>query len=395
MSGVGGLARYDFAWEILRVFIEGDSPIDLPALALTDRREARDFMVQYGYDLDDEEDRDEAHRVHLEAVAFIKRYFCSGDHMLLSVPAEVERPQDLADLLVWASSPERDHLQMWACATLRVMHTISHLNHTIRSEFYSEVKRQILDRFRHHVRRDPDGRLWLGQGLDDMPVPLEAIYFKEDKSRDSLILKLLHKPNNVAQDVFDRIGVKLVVPSEMDALLTVKYMRRHNLIIFAHVTPGRSRNNLIDLAAFRRLFEQEGSPGQEPEDFVREHPEMPPVNPHSSPEYRSIRFTCRHMVKVLNPTYRMAQKFRSYLNRFHTGPELEALLEEMEGGAENRELRFLFPFEIQIIDSENYRRSLEGASSHEEYKARQLRAARRRIMGPLLRAARNGPTSCA
>ena len=388
MSGTLG-TRYDFAWGILGVFIEGESPIDLPAMAFSERVEARKFMAEYGYDLDHEHDRDEAHRVHLEAVAFIKRYFCDDE---LTVMGEVERPQDLADLLVWASRPERDPLQAWSCAVLRVMHTISHLNHTIRSEFYHEIKRQILDRFSHHIFKDPEtGQLSLGRGPDQ--VPLEGIYFKEDKSRVSLILKLLHKPNNVAQDVYDRLGIKLVVPEQIDALLVLRYMRVHNLIIFANVTPGRSRNNMLDLERFHARFEQERSPHQTFEDFALQHhdesPDAPPPlldNPYSSPDYRSIRFTCRHLVKVQSPTFKMAQKFRAYLQRFHAGPELEAMLEELEERSP-REQQFLFPYEVQIMDSENYRHSLQGASSHEEYKARQLKAARLRIMGPLLRRA--------
>lgn len=388
MSGTLG-TRYDFAWGILGVFIEGESPIDLPAMAFTERAEARKFLAEYGYDLENEDERDEAVRVHLEAVAFIKRYFCDDE---LTVPSEVERPHDLSDLLVWASRPERDALQAWSCAVLRVMHTVSHLNHTIRSEFYHEIKRQILDRFSHHIFKDADtGQLSLGRGDD--AVPLEGIYFKEDKSRDSLILKLLHKPNNVAQDVYDRLGIKLVVPEQVDALMVLRYMRVNNLVIFANVTPGRSRNNMLDLQRFHARFEQERTPDQSFEDFALQHhdesSEAPPLqleNPYSSPDYRSIRFTCRHLVKVQSPTHKMAQKFRAYLQRFHVGPELEALLEEMEERSP-REQHFLFPFEIQIMDSENYRHSLQGASSHDEYKARQLKAARLRIMGPLIRRA--------
>ncbi len=386
MSGTLGRTRYDFAWEILRVFIEGDSPIDLPALAFDERREARKFLADYGYDLDQEDERDEAHRVHLEAVAFIKRYFSDG----LTLPAEVERPQDLVDLLMWASSPERDSLQMWSCAVLRVMHTVSHLNHTIRSEFYHEIKRQILDRFSHHIFKDGEtGRLSLGRGPE--AVPLEGVYFKEDKSRDSLILKLLHKPNNVAQDVYDRLGIKLVVPEQLDALMVLRYMRKHNLVIFANVTPGRSRNNMLDLDQFHHRFEEENPPELDFEDYAVQHhhervqaPDLVLENPYSSPEYRSIRFTCRHLVKVQSPTFKMAQKMRAYLQRFHVGPELEAMLEELEERSP-REQHFLFPFEVQLMDLHNHGQSLNGASSHDEYKARQLKAARLRVMGNLLK----------
>ena len=49
-----------------------------------------------------------------------------------------------------------------------------------------------------------------------------------------------------------------------------------------------------------------------------------------------------------------------------------------------KQLRFTFPFEIQITDWENYLASRHGESSHVSYKRRQLAAAKRRILGGVL-----------
>jgi len=402
----GSKARNDFSWDILRSILEGHSPIDLPALALMDREEANQFLLQYGYDMEDEEDREVAWRVHVEALAFIKRYLCDGTDDAAGpvvVPADIERPTDLRDLLVWASDRNGSERQAWACALLRIMHTISHVNNTLRSEFFPEIKRQILDRFKQHVHQDSRGRLTLGRG--PLSVPLLDIFYKEEKSRDSLILKLLHKPHNVAEIIHDRLGVKMVTPNRLDALLALRYLRQNHLILFANVTPGRSRNTLVNLDRFRDLYEsltsgladltEEGRDRQFLSLLHENAPEMDDLmpnleNPFTSPDYRSIQFTVQQLVKLENPGYLRARRMRLHLEKYHLGPDLEGLVRELEGPQEERELRIFFPLEVQILDEENFRRTQEGAASHVEYKNRQIQAARRRVLGPLLNLVRRG-----
>ncbi len=400
----GSRVRNNFSWEILRFILDGLSPIDLPALAVMDREEAHQFLLHYGYDLEDDEDRDVAWRIHIEAVAFIKRYFCpegDGSGEALVLPVEIERPTDLRDLLVWASDRNGSERQAWSCALLRVMHTISHVNNTLRSEFFPEIKRQILDRFKQHVHQDGEGRLSLGRG--PLSVPLLDIFYKEEKSRDSLILKLLHKPHNVAEIIHDRLGVKMVTPTRLDALLALRYLRQNHLIMFANVTPGRSRNTLVNLEHFRSLYEEltggfkdltEEGRDQRFLHLLQEHSlaglDSRLENPFTSPDYRSIQFTVQQLVKVENPGYLRARRMRVHLEKYHLGPDLEGLLRELEGPQEERELRIFFPLEVQILDEENHRRSQEGAASHTDYKLRQLQAARQRVLGPLLRRERAG-----
>ena len=42
-------------------------------------------------------------------------------------------------------------------------------------------------------------------------------------------------------------------------------------------------------------------------------------------------------------------------------------------------IRFMFPYEIQILDEENDLKSQNGESSHSNYRLRQLRAVRHRV----------------
>ena len=47
--------------------------------------------------------------------------------------------------------------------------------------------------------------------------------------------------------------------------------------------------------------------------------------------------------------------------------------------------RFVFPYEIQIVDAETHRNNVGGLASHDTYKRRQVEAARTRVLGSLVR----------
>lgn len=388
---------YQFSWEILRLFLEGFSPIDLTALPLLDEDEAGAFLKQYGYDLDKPEEAQEVDTIYQEALGFIERFLCpavrEGD-CDLKIPEALREQSSAIQLLLWASDRRDPWLAAWSCATLRVMHTMSHADRAVRTPYYDEVKEQILGRFQQHIFRE-DERLTLGRG--PAAVRLRAVFYKEQKSRNSLILKLLHKPHNVASEVYDRIGVKLITPSKAEALLALKYLRKANLVSIPHITPGRSRNTLVDLERFRIAYESltrlTTDPGNEQIrdiEFVRQlqhRPEMEAQdvetriqNPFSGRDFRNIQFTCRHLVKVPNPAFGVLEAVRSQVQ----DPGLLAGLEAQHP----QTLRFYFPYEVQITDHENFLVSLEGESSHSNYKRRQLQAARTRVLGQVVRLTR-------
>jgi len=388
-----GRSRYDFAWETLRSFLDGVSPIDLDRLALQSRDEAYQFLVQYGYDLATPSEYHDAWSVFREALDYLERVLCpapTSEDFALNCPPELHQISDLTEILLLAS--HEGPLQPWSCALLRVMHTISHANHAVRSPFYDEIQRQILERYRQHVYQDAHGKLFLGKGL--LAVPLEDMQLREEKSRDTLILKLLHKPDNVAQGIYDRIGVRLVTPTKVDALLVLKYIRRNHLAIFANIMPGRSRNTLVDLERFREVYESISKPGsqgsfkknwtalQTQPEF--ESGEQAPQNPHSSRAFRSIQFTCRQLIRVPNPQFKALNDLRSTLLEKLPGEEVEQLLAGFQADRPEPILRFFFPYEVQILDHENNLRTQTGESSHANYRLRQLRTARRRVLAGLL-----------
>lgn len=386
--------RLDFSWDTLRLFLEGFSPVDLQTIAVTSMEEAEQFVSAYGYDMTDEKEREEAHQIHRESLEFLERYLCpsmTADEPDLVPPEEIRNPRSLYDILIMTSDPD-PLLAAWACSALRVMHTISHANLAARTPYFREVQSQILSPFEAHLFPNADSPRSLGDGPS--AVPLRACFFKRRKSRESLILKLLHKPDNVASEVYDRIGIKLITPTKVDAILALKYLRKHNLVSVPLLTPGRSRNTLVDLESFRQAYEamtaEKRSSNSEEEtdlEFFRQMAFRPPgeaelleerlaANPFTSPQFCSIQFTCRRLVKVPHPAGTLLNQLRRQTGDLALGSELERHYP--------KQLRFTFPFEIQIMDWDNYVASHEGESSHINYKRRQLKAARKRVLGGVL-----------
>ena len=385
---------HDFSWDTLRLFLEGFSPIDLNGLGITTREEAEKFIEAYGYEMSESKEREEALLIHSEAINFISQYLCPAideDSVDLEIPDEIVQPEQLTDLLLLSSNREQPMLGAWSCAVLRVMHTISHAHLAARTPYFREVQEQILSPFEALIFPNLEAPESLGRGPSS--VPIKAAFLKKRKSRESLILKLLHKPDNVASEVYDRIGIKLVTPTKVDALLALKYLRKQNLVSIPLLTPGRSRNTLVDLESFREAYESltagQSSSDEDTNDqeFFRQLAYRPTreaklleermsANPHTSPTFRSIQFTCRRLVKVTHPAVTVINQLRRQTGDAELGREVERHYP--------KQLRFTFPFEIQITDWENYLASRQGESSHVSYKRRQLAAARRRVLGEVL-----------
>jgi len=355
-----------FSWQTLRAIIGGTSALDLPRLNLGTLTDADEFLTGYGFDWTDPSHRAEVLHIRSESLTFI-------EEELLPPPAdinrEVWREEDVRKLLLWASAnpdgPEQSR-QRWSCALLRVMHTRAHVDSHLQDTFGPQIRDQILDRFRPHLKGDPQN-LRLGDG--EYSVPLVGFEMKSAKPWRSVLSKLLHKPENVAADVFDHIGVRFITPTRLDALRAVYYLRANNVVMFTNIKPTRSRNTLVDLSRLeaemdgldRALADGTISPADRQAALHRAADRLAPMelsrayNRFTDDTYRSIQFTSRQMVRA---------------------PTATGL----------RPARFFFPYEVQILDHISYERARNGRASHEVYKARQREAIRQRVLGPLVAA---------
>ncbi len=348
-----------FPWPVLRSIIGGASAIDVPRLAVASIEEAEAFIECYGFCWQEPEHRAEIEKLRRDALAFIDEELIND--ISIDIDPRVSSEDDLRKVLLWASQ-ESGSIQLWSCALLRVMHTFAHCQSYFSDRYGDEIRRQIFERIEPHLKMTDEG-LELGESPG---IPLLEFEAKPMKERRSIAMKLMHKAENVAADIFDRVGIRFVTRERFDALLVVKYLREHNVVMFANVKPSRSRNTLIDVDLLHQTIteldlavaDRELTPDEQLEHLRREvrnraFPSAPsPANEYSSISYHSIQFTCRQMIRI---------------------PD-EAL-----GG-----IRFFFPFEIQIMDEASYQQTREGLASHELYKARQREAVQRRILGALL-----------
>ncbi len=345
--------------DALRTLVGGQSALDNPRLNLVSAEDAGAFLRAYGFDVADPEQRRELHEIRRVALDFLEAELLPPD---LHVLPEVRRMQDVRTLLVWASHTDRSARQRWACTLLRVMHTCAHAQSFTDEAFGDRVRAAVEARLAPHLHQE-GGMTRLGRG--ERAVDLVRVEFREPKSFRSVMVKLLSAAENVATEVYDRQGLRFVTRGRLDAFLVVHYLRVHHIVMLANVMPSRCRNSLLDPdwydAQMDRLGEATDSLTRDeligwlrtladrhtPETSANDH------NRFSGSAYRSIQFTCREMLRLT-------------------------------GGDGLPSGRFFFPYEVQILDAASDDAARSGEASHTAYRARQLDAARRRVLGPLL-----------
>ncbi|GIW22813.1 MAG: hypothetical protein KatS3mg068_1820 [Candidatus Sericytochromatia bacterium] len=72
-----------------------------------------------------------------------------------------------------------------------------------------------------------------------IPIKIYDIEIKAKKERNSIILKLLLKIENVAADVFDNIGVRIITYDKLDAMLILRFLRKTGILNFCNIKPSR------------------------------------------------------------------------------------------------------------------------------------------------------------
>ncbi|MCK5809002.1 TIGR04552 family protein [bacterium] len=362
-----------FPWELFNVVLSHKSFMDIGRLNIRSFDEAHHYVKNYGFDLDDDTYKKEAQKIVHEAKQFIQTYLLEdpdNKDPLLVIPPNVMFEDDIRNLIVHASDREPSAEQAWSCAILRVAHTISHVDNDLAKHFFPGVKRQIFERFMNHLRVDRDNKYLLGHGKH--AISLELFEMKNEKSRESMIMKLLHKSENVTADIFDRVGVRIVTKSLLDIILVLKYFMENHVISFVNIKPSRTRNTLVNVEKFIEGVDQLKSDKKSnlTEEEIKEYLEecvaadgeykqearrrATDYNPHSSTAFTSLQLTGRQLITIKD-------SFTFNIN-----------------------YRFFFPFEVQILDYQSYIESRTGRASHEEYKKNQRRVVRKRVLNTVL-----------
>lgn len=343
-------AVYEFQWPAIDAIVAGRSAIDLTGLRLATGGEADDFLRAYGFEPEDPADAPELEKVAELAAAFIEGTLLPyGD--LKALPSNL--PRDYRELLLLASTPDHP-LRDWACAFLRVSHAVVHARYAELVDLLDPASDQIFARFKAHLRERSEGSV-ISDG--EITIPLVRCDFKPRKPWESILLKLLHKHDAVAQEIYDHLGVRFVVPDKAYALLLLKYFRIHNIFSIPNIKPSRSVNTLVDLPDFKASFAELDDAYQAGELTFKEFTQAvhrlgktPDAaharNPHTSGGYQTIQFTVRSLVRI-----------------------------PYEAGFR----RVLVPFEVQIMDAEGFEKTQAGEADHAAYRERQRQAVCKRV----------------
>ncbi|HXH73362.1 MAG TPA: TIGR04552 family protein [Bacteriovoracaceae bacterium] len=401
----GYLSEYDFNWETFDVVCSGKSSLDATnyLTELYDRNQVANFLNGYGFDISDPVQNAELFGIFQEALQFIKRYFLkegNAEGLDLKVPSYLYTITNITELFLAATGHSSFKLKteesLWAGVILKVMHTILHTDKDLRYRYFSTVQQQIFDRFYKFIHRDEQNRLYLKNEHGGMTIPLYDFQTKAKKTRDSIIIKLLHKQENVAEELFDRIGVRIITYNKLDSLRVIKFLHKNYVIMINNIKPSRSQNSLVDLPLLRKrmftLYKASIRKNFPEETFYQELNNLiedcapnntSHDNRHTSDEYRAIHFTGRQLIKYKNPFMASFNEVRKLALRDKENPVAQSLL-HLDTSAISRDIRFFYPFEVQLTDYESHIKNTMGEASHNEYKKSQLRSAMKRIFRPIL-----------
>ncbi|MDD4973027.1 MAG: TIGR04552 family protein [Bacteriovorax sp.] len=395
------LQKYMFDWEMLDVVVGGKSALDTKNFLgpMSTIEEVNQFLKGYGLDPNDHVTKAELFGNFQEAVQFIKRYFLkegNPDGLDLKLPNSLLMISDITQLFLMAAddAPLKKEDKLWAEIILKVIHTIMHTDKDLRSNYFNIVQTQIFDRFYKYIFRNESGKLFLGIKGTDNVVPLIDFETKSKKTRESTIIKLLHKAENVAEELFDRIGVRFVTNSRFDTLRVIRFLLEKNIVIPHNNKPSRAINTMIDLPRFKeahqRVIKMAFRNNLSEERFVaameREiqechlQGESRERNKFTSKSYQSIQFTCRQLIEYKNPFLQEFNDLRRIAKSLNSDEnELARRVLNMDISLVARDIRFFYPYEIQIVDNDAYRENSQGEASHQEYKRQQVQSAMKRI----------------
>jgi uncharacterized protein (TIGR04562 family) len=380
--------RFSLNWTYLNAIARGVSVIDLGALALRNLVDARQFAREYGYDIEQPGVLDYLRRIQREALAFVREQFLSPAQQPL-LPPELDDDSQPLQLLVLAS--QRSHRfepsRLWACAVLKVMHGLFYIDNSLKLRHFAAIRQQVFAGLDEVIRVE-GAHQYLSDG--SICLPLVHVDRKRNKGRHSILLKLLQKPEYVAADIHDHLGVRLTLNTRIECLLALDLLRRAHLVTLTNLEISRTRNTLVDLLAAKEVFTRHRAEIDRSQDYPQAllqqmDQELATIsqaqaqrdNPHSADDFQSLQLTVRKMIHL--PAAELGSAHERNANA-------EGQLEGLNEGliASSGDISFFFAYEIQLLDAASFEKSHQGAASHEAYKQRQVETARRRVLGPEL-----------
>ncbi len=354
-----------FKHQALEALVGGQSPLDFSNLSVGHLDGAHEFLLAYGYDVELPEDLKVVEMIHRQAVALLRdKLLDEGEEL----PKEVYDPQSLEDigsLFVYASNLDGkyDSIQPWACALLKVMHVFAHLENDIFHLFPQDIKTQLIRPFQSFIYEDSvTNKSVMGSEQDGEKIVLERFEIKPTKSLTSSVIKLLAKRDMFAMTLLDKVGVRFVTRNVFDSFRVLRFLHEHSLVSFPNSIVDQVTNTIYPVNLFFEAMDE-----------LRSRSPMAPLEEIDEVMERKLdqHFSRAEFVEKENIFSGDSYRFMKFISR-------KLIRINMPEG---RQVRFFYPFEVQIMDYDTYLKNLQGPQSHKSYKERQRMAARRRIFG--------------
>lgn len=326
--------------DAIRLILDGDSIIDWNRAHFEDLAAVDRYLRLHLLDVRRPEDLRRLRFVHNEAVNYLE------EHLGLSFPGDLRQPDDVREVFVLASQTGGfRRRQILACAILKLMHVINHME-SAELRFQTPLSEaRVLDLAERRIVAAADRMR--GEGF-----PLVAFYGSR-KTRNSIITKLIAKKENTAATVFDKLRFRIVTEERRHILPAVAWLTE-NLFPFNYLIPGQSHNNLVSLAEVLKAPAYagvgEGLQGTAP---IVGAPPTAEDNPFSGGSYQMINFIVDFPVRV---DAEAPVRYGAMLGR-----TVFALVE------------------FQVIDRETAKRNEEGENAHRFYKERQRAIVAKRL----------------
>lgn len=323
--------------EAVRLVLRGGSVIDWHRLNFGSEGEAREFVAAQEIDLSREDDLARVEQVKHEAISYLRRNF---DFPIPRPVAEL----DLIGLLMLASS--KGHRQMCACAILKAMHIIHHLEARELLFMLPVSNQEVFYLVEEKVYRVVGSMLANG-----FPI-LEFIGGR--KHKDSLYTKLLSKADTIAAAIYDKLRFRLVTREQNDIFPTLNHMLQY-IFPFNYVIPGQSTNTMFHFPSYCQQHLPHLS------DQLQLGPELEDENNQNDNTFSAKSYSVVHF--VVDMPVRLPDEIRD---------------QAPEAGRSLGPVIFV-QTEFQIIDRVTEHRNELGDASHAAYKERQRDAVRRRL----------------
>lgn len=353
------MTNFSFDVDMLKTIAGGRSALEMSRLQIHSFEAADAFLKSYGFDLNQKTHVDTLWQQHRRALVLMTEKLGFAED---EIPHQLRDPKILGDvrfLLILASRHSWDPLQRWACAILRCMHVFMHADNDLFSFFAKEIQEQILGPFEKALFHEGQQIFLNGSSLSGHRIELLHFQTKPFKNTSSAVIKLLARPDALAMRVFDKIGVRLITRSVFDSFRLIRFLVQENLISFPHIMPDQSSNNVYPVDLFikvcHRLEKEKIFKAEEIEKTLEQELQksadpnyLRKPNDQSDLNFRFIKFISRQLIRI-QPS------------------------EQAQG------FHFFYPFEVQIMDEESYKRTQSGPVEHAAYKDRQIQAARSRV----------------